>query len=172
MKSSKLTLAVLCASAFISGATIQAFAQQVLPEITVTASNYKYLNAVNPEEAAQPVNMVEHYMAAYDLKGAEFYEEEYDNYVVSFFIPEGKILAAYDKEGNLLRTAEKFKDVAVPNQIKQAVAKRFPHWAITKDVYIVSYYSKTGIYKKLYKLLLENGDKRMRVKLADSGEFL
>jgi hypothetical protein len=49
----------------------------------------------------------------------------YDNYVVSFYIPEGKILAAYDKDGRLLRTAERYKDVAVPKKVREAVAKKY-----------------------------------------------
>ena len=152
--------------------TIQAFAQKVLPEITVSAANYKYLNAVKPEEAAQPVNMLEQYVAAYDVKGAEFYEDEYENYFVSFYIPAGKILAAYDKDGNILHTAEKYTNVAVPNTISQAVAKKYPNWGISKDIYMVSYYEDGKVSKRIYKLLLENNSKRMRVKLNDSGEFL
>lgn len=174
MKISKLMMGSLLLGVFIFEASIQTFAQKVLPEITITAANYKYLNAISPEEAAQPVNMLEYYAAAYDIKGAEFYEDEYDSYVVSFFIPDGKILAAYDKDGKLLRTAEKFKGVAVPNNVRQAVATRFPKWTISKDVYLVSFHDKRdgSVTKKLYKLLLENGDQRMRVKVTDLGEFL
>lgn len=167
-------MGILLLAVFVFGASLQAFAQKVLPEITITAANYKYLNATSPEETAQPVNMLEHYAAAYDIKGAEFYEDEYDNYVVSFFIPDGKILAAYDKEGKLLRTAEKFKDVAVPSSVRQAVAKKFPNWTISRDVYVVSYHDRREgrVIKKMYKLVLENGSQRMRVKVTDGGDFL
>jgi hypothetical protein len=170
MKKSILKIAFV--GVVIIVATLQTFAQKVLPEITITAANYKYLNAINPEDAAQPVNMVEHYAAAYDIKGAEFYEEENDNYFVAFYIPEGKILAAYNKEGKLIRTAERFKNVAVPREVMEGVAKRFPNWSVSKDVYRVSFYDEKGwATKKQYKLLLENGDKRMRVKTNDKGEI-
>ncbi len=164
---------MLFAGVAFLAATIQTFAQKVLPEITITAPNYKYLDAVSPEEAAPPVNMVEQYAATYDIKGAEFYEDEYDNYVVSFFIPEGKILAAYNKEGKLLRTAEKFKNVAVPMEILQEVTKKFPKWSVSKDVYRVNYYDEKGhATQKLYKLLLQDGNKKMRIKVNDKGEIL
>jgi hypothetical protein len=170
------SITTMVAGALIVSFSLQTFAQEVLGPIVITASNYKYLNAVSPEEAAQPVKMLEHYAAAYDVKGAEFYEEEYDTYLVSFYIPEGKILAAYDKEGKLIRTAERFKNTALPRHINQAVTKRFPNWAVTKDVYVVNYYSESApqarSIKKVYKLVLENNDKRMRVKLNDAGEFL
>ena len=154
-------------------ASLQTFAQKVLPEITITAANYKYLNAVNTDEASQPVNMLEQYAASYDIKGAEFYEEENDQYMVSFFIPQGKILAAYDKNGKLMRTAERFTDVAVPKAVSKGVTKRFPNWTISKDVYKVSYFDEGGaVTRRVYKLLLENGDKRMRIKATDAGEVL
>lgn len=172
MKAPKLTLGMLFAGVFVFGIALQTFGQKILPEITVTASNYKYLNAVNPEVQAQPVNMLQQYAAAYNVKGAEFYEEEYDNYFVSFYIPEGKILAAYDKDGTLLRTAEKYKDVALPKHVRDAVTKRFPQWNISTDAYLVSYYSKENVTKKVYKLVLQNGDQRLRIKVNDNAEFL
>lgn len=157
---------------FILGAIMQTFAQKVLPEITVTA-RYKYLNAVSPEETAQPVNMLEQYAAAYDVKGATFYEDEYDHYFVSFYIPQGKILAVYDKEGNLLRTAENYNNTALPNQILKIVANEYPGWAISKGVYLVTYRENgTNVTKKVYKLLLEKGDMRKKVKINEKGEFL
>jgi len=173
MKVSKLFWQTLFVSALILGISVQLYAQVVLPEITVTAARYKYLNAVNPEEAAQPVNMLEHYVAAYDVKSAEFYEEQHDNYFVSFYIPEGKILAVYSKDGEIIRTIEHFKNAGLPSNVLTAVTKRFPNWAITEDVYLVKYYREENLVtKKIYKLLLENGDKRMRVKVNDQAEFL
>lgn len=173
MKAFKFIAGILFVGLALVAATTQTFAQIVLPEIIVRATNYKYLNAINPESAAQPVNMIEQYAAAYDIKGTSFYEDEYDQYFISFYIPEGKILAAYDKEGHLLRTIEKYRNIDVPRSVKQAVAEKYPKWAITKDVYLVNYQAKEGgVITKQYKLVLENGDKRIRVKIADTGEFL
>jgi hypothetical protein len=173
MKALKSIQKIVLVAVFIFGATSQAIAQTVLPEIVITASNYKYLNAVSPEESPAPVNMLEQYAAAYDVRGSQFYEDEYDQYFVSFYIPDGKILAAYDKDGKLLRTAEKYKDYGVPLMVKQSVEKKYPQWTISKDVFLVNYYAAGGgVTRKLYKLVLENGDKRMRIKISDTGEFL
>jgi hypothetical protein len=172
MKTSKLIGRMLFMGLLMSGAILQALAQQVLPEITVTA-RYKYLNAVSPEETAQPVNMLEQYAAAYDVKGATFYEDEFDHYFVSFYIPQGKILAVYSKEGNLLRTVENYNNAALPNHILQSVAREYPDWAISKGVYLVTYRENGGgLTKKVYKLVLEKGDMRKKVKINEKGEFL
>ncbi|MDO6428988.1 nicotinate-nucleotide adenylyltransferase [Flavitalea sp. BT771] len=152
------------------GITSQSFAQEPLPPVTVTAVNYKYLSSVNTKEAAQPVKLLQIRAAAYDVKNSEYYEDDYDEYYISFYIPDGSILAAYDKDGKLLRTIEKFKNIAIPKAISQAVTTRFPQWGITKDVYLVNY-SEGKDTKKVYKLLLENGDKRLRVKCDENGNF-
>ncbi len=143
-----------------------------LSEVTVHATNYKYLTDVNSEEVTSvPVKKLEEMVANYDLKNSDLYQDEYDEYVISFYIPEGKILAAYDKDGKLLRTAEKFEDVNLPRVIKEAVALRFPGWTIAKDYYMVKYYDQTGATKK-YKLKLVNGDKRLNIKMNEKGEYL
>lgn len=158
------------------GLTTQGFAQDVqteeLSEVTVYATNYKYLNDINTGEVASvPVEMLHRKVAAFDVKDSEFYQDDYELYTIQFFIPEGKILAAYDKDGKLLRTAEKFKNINLPNSVKKAVLDRFPEWTITKDIYMVQYHDMKGSSKK-YKLKLENGDKTLRVKVDESGNFL
>lgn len=167
MKRSVLTLVL---AVFALGYTLPVIAQEVLPEVTVVATNYKYLKSVGGKEVAQPVQVLQRAAAAYDVKKSEYYEDDYDNYFISFYIPEGQILAAYDKSGKLLRTAEKYKNVKLPSTVTNAVATRFPNWRISDDVYQVTYYEASGADKK-YKLLLENGNKRMKVKINEKGEF-
>ena len=161
---------------FLIGLTIPSFSQIIkteeLSDVVVYATNYKYLNNVNSQEVASiPVTALERKVAAYDIKNSDIYMDEYDFYEVAFYIPEGKILAAYDKDGNIIRTAEKFKDINLPLSVKEAVLDRFPEWTITKDIYLVTYHDDKGTTKK-FKLKLVNGDKVMRVKLDAGGNFL
>lgn len=160
---------------FVIGLTSQVFAQvpkvEQLSEVVVTAINYKYLNAIDSKEVAIPVKMLERKAAAYNVQDADFYSDDYEFYTVSFYIPEGKIVAAYNPEGEIIRTIERFEDVKLPTAVRDAVAERFPNWAIVKDVYRVTYNQDKGANKS-YKLKLKNGDKTMRVKIDDTGEFL
>ena len=158
------------------GLTTQAFSQIIptveLSEVTVYATNYKYLNDMKTGELASiPVKLLQEKVATYDIKSSEYYQDDYDLYNITFFIPEGKILAAYDGDGKLLRTAEKFKDINLPTSVKESVMERFPTWTITKDIYLVSFTDAMGA-KKTYKVKLENGDKTLRVKLDETGKFL
>jgi hypothetical protein len=160
---------------FVIGLTSQVFAQvpkvEQLSEVVVTAINYKYLNAIDSKEVAIPVKMLERKAAAFNVEDHEFYEDDYDFYTVSFVIPEGKIVAAYNPEGEIVRTIERFENVKLPTAVRDAVAERFAGWEIVKDVYRVTYNQNKGA-NKTYKLKLKNGDKIMRVKIDDTGEFL
>lgn len=168
MKQSKLLLSL---GVFIFGFTLQSLAQIVLPEVKIVGTNYKYLKSVDDPQSAQPVQRLQREAATYDLKNSEFYEDEYDTYFISFYIPEGSILAVYDKDAKLIRTAEKYKNIKLPTEVAQAVVKKYPQWNIAKDVYLVNYYDTNDV-KKTYKLVLENGNKRIRVKINEKGEFL
>lgn len=158
------------------GLTTQVFSQIVkteeLTEVTVYATNYKYLKDVNTEEVASvPVELLQRKVAAFNVKDSEFYQDDYEHYNINFYIPEGRILAAYDSNGKLLRTAEKFKNINLPTSVKKAVLDRFPNWDITEDIYLVYYREGIGT-NKTYKLKLENGDETLRVKLDEEGNFL
>lgn len=158
----------------ILGLTIQGFAQVQtvdLAEIEILGVNYKYLNEVGTSEAATPVKILEREAAKFDLKSADFYVDEEMEYDVYFKIPQGKILAVYNGEGEILRTSERFKDIALPIEVVNAVLKKYPGWLIGGDFYLVTYKRSRGV-KKTYKVLLENGTDRKWVKTDDMGKFI
>ncbi|MBT8182358.1 MAG: nicotinate-nucleotide adenylyltransferase [Eudoraea sp.] len=162
-------------SLLVIGLTSQVYSQitkvEELTEVVVTAVNYKYLNQTDNKEAAVPVQMLQRKVAAYDVTTKDYYQDDYDYYTVEFYIPDGKIVAAYDTNGKILRTIEKFDDIKLPTAVSEALLARFPNWTIAKDVYRVTYTDKKGA-KKVYKLKLENGEKTMKVKMNEDGEFL
>ena len=144
---------------------------EVLKEVRLVAVNYKYLNAVTNEEVAVPVKNLEQHVANFDIRSSEIYSDDYDTYEVSFFIPEGTILAAYDRDGQLIRTIERYKNVGLPQAVRTAVKEKYPDWKISKDAYLVNFHDEEGAEKR-YKLKLENGKKVLRIKIDEKGNFL
>lgn len=142
-----------------------------LSEVIITPINYKYLNQADSKDAAIPVKMLQRKVATFDVEEQDYYTDEFDFYTVSFYIPDGKIVAVYNQEGVVTRTIEKFKDIALPDPVAKAVLDRFPNWEIVSDVYRVTYNEKKGA-KKTYKLKLQNGEKTMKVKLNEDGKFM
>lgn len=158
----------------VFGLTIQTFAQtetEKLSEVEILGVNYKYLNDVGDSEVAIPIKILENKVANFDLKNAEFYEDESQDYKVYFKIPEGKILAVYNSEGEVLRTTERFENIRLPLSVANAVIEKYPGWNITGDIYLVNYRNKRGAIKT-YKLFLQKGDEKKRVKTDDQGKFI
>lgn len=145
--------------------------EKTLPEVKVIANTYKYLRAVDNREMPPPVKLLERKAAEYDIKNSEYYDDDNVTYYVSFYLPEGFVLAVYDQDGKLLRTAERYKNIPLPTGITKAVGKRYPNWSISKDIYLVTYEDANGA-KRDYKLILQNGNKRIRAKLDEQGTFL
>jgi len=158
----------------LMGLTSEVFAQQkteVLDEIKLVGINYKYLNALGDEDVAIPVKKLEQKVATFDLKSLDVYVDDERGYNVYFKIPEGKIFAEYNNEGEIIRTAEKFKDIRLPLVVSNAIVEKYPGWKITGDIYLVSYRENAEI-KKTYKLFIEKEGKFTRVKTDENGNFL
>ena len=155
----------------VIGLTSPVFSQIVeLPEIEITAVNYKYLSAVNSQDLDLDVKMLQEKVAHFDLKNADFYEDEYNMYEVRFYIPKGAILVAYDKNGEIIRTIERFKNVKLPLAVRNTISTAFPGWALTKDVYRVSYRNNKS--NKVYKVILEKVGQVLRVKIDEKGTII
>ncbi len=168
MKRLILALTLMGMMAPLSAQEVQT---EELTEVVVSPMNYKYLDRVGNKDAAIPVRLLEQEAASYDVLSEGYFMDEYNYYTVSFFIPEGKLVAVYDEEGTIIRTIERFKNVNVPKAVKKSLKTRYPNWEVIKDVYLVTYNEKLGT-KKTYKFKLRNGDKVIRVKMDEQGDPL
>lgn len=142
-----------------------------LPEVNLDV-NHVYLNAIESKEVPEIVQMLEKEVAFYDLKVSDFYNDEYDNYTVSFYIPEGSIIAAYNTEGKILSTVERFKNIKLQKKIVTSILEQYPNWEIVENVYKVDYYDKNGIARKQYNIKLKNSNKHKTVKVDGDGDLL
>ena len=91
---------------------------------------------------------------------------------MSFYIPEGEIIAAFNNDGKILRTFEKYNNIRLPLEVLQMIANRYPNWAIAGNTYLVSFHCDKGVTKKLYKIRLENMDEVLNIKTDEKGIFL
>ncbi|MEW4922590.1 nicotinate-nucleotide adenylyltransferase [Algibacter sp. 2305UL17-15] len=158
---------------FIFGLTTQVNSQTVeLPE-TVISVNYKYLDAVDVDHVPERVKKLEEEILNYkNIEQSRLYSDKNDIYSVSFYVPEGKIVAAYDVNGKILRTIEKYKNVRLPLVVMQAISKRFPNWGIVEDVYYIRYHIEKDSIKQEYKIKIKNEDETLTVKTDEKGAFL
>ena len=158
---------------FILGLTTQINSQTIELSEAVISVNYKYLDAIGSDEIPNRVKKLKEEVLNYkNIEQSKLYDDEHDTYSVSFYVPEGKIVAAYDNNGKIIRTIEKYNNVRLPLVVMQAVSKRFPNWGIVEDVYFINYHSKKDSLKQEYKIKLKNEDEIITVKTNEKGEFL
>lgn len=143
----------------------------VLSEVLLRGKNYQYLDAVDHSEAPMTVQFLEKEAASFRAEGGEMFEDIYDTYTVSFFIPDGKIVAMYDYDGKIVKTVERYKNVQLPEEVRMAVKSNYPEWKIVKDVYHVSFQEGKDA-KKYFILKLEKGNETKRLKLDDKGNYM
>ena len=167
MKTSFIFITTLLYTFFINAQTIE------LPQ-TIISLNYKYLESQESKTMPLHVKNLEAEVLNYNHKEelSELYDDEYDTYSVSFYVPKGKIVAAYDKNGKIIRTIEKYNNVRLPLEVMQAVSKRFPNWGIIEDVYLVKYHCDEDSLKHEYKIKIKNEDQTLIVKTDENGLFL
>ncbi len=167
----KTAITLLIALILTSNLWAQDPKTEELSEVVVTAVNYKYLSSIDSKVTPTPVKLLERKVASYEIKKEDIFEDEYPFYTVSFYIPEGKIVAVYDEEGKILRTIERFKNLDLPEVVLQSLEKKYPGWKIVDDVYLIDYNHQKGV-NRTFKIKLKKRKKTLKVKLDEKGNYL
>lgn len=88
--------------------------------------------------------------------------EDYDEIQVSFVNRKGYLKATFDNDGDLIKTYQNFKNVALPRDIREQVYNDNKGWSIIKTKYVASG-KGAMIQKEKYRLRLNNGDKNKNI---------
>ncbi|WP_373057503.1 hypothetical protein [Zunongwangia sp. H14] len=125
--------------------------------------SYKVKEKFTGEFLKNPIGFMN---ANFDIHNfiAEVGDRKYDTYVITFENGNGYLQADFDKEGNLTRTFQKFKDIPLPTAISRAVLRDHKGWTITRNKVVAR---GTGEYidKATYRMKLEKDGEKQRIKL-------
>ncbi|WP_282032375.1 hypothetical protein [Winogradskyella eximia] len=98
-------------------------------------------------------------------------DEDYETFQVTLKGEHGKLVVTYNKEGQLLSSVEHLKNISPNIDVREAVAKAFPGWTLTKDYYKMTHFANKAT-KERYKLILKKGDDEKVVFMDGKGEIL
>ncbi|NNF19906.1 MAG: hypothetical protein HKN61_09005 [Flavobacteriaceae bacterium] len=143
-----------------------------LAGVTVKPLNLTYVNAVQDDHTPEQVKALENEAARYNIRESEVFNHDFEAYEVVFEQSNGSIIATYDQKGKIISSLERFKNVALPYHIRNAVYNKYPGWSIARDIYLVTYYVDTPVIEKFYRLQLKNGNKKMLIRCDSSGKLL
>lgn len=91
-------------------------------------------------------------------------QDDYDAYRVDFRTTKGHLLANFNKNGDLISSIQKFKNVRLPEEARLKILQEYRNAAILENKYFAST-KGWDIQKEFYKVKIKDGDKTRRVKI-------
>lgn len=143
-----------------------------LEGITVMPANMGYYtNVVNGGIKALKVVELQKTLASFDITKSSFYDGKNRLYHFDFSHKDGSASATYDRKGKIVKSYERYKNIAFPPEVRNSIFKAFPGWSTEANTYIVSYNTGQNAQKVL-KVKLEREGKTKRIKLNTQGKIL
>lgn len=107
----------------------------------------------------------------FDVK--KFIEDnrEYDEFWVDLKSRKGHLAAKFNKKGELVSSAQKFKDVRLPENARVKILEKYRDAAIVGNKYLCST-KGWDINKEFYVVKIKEGDKTRRVRINKERELL
>ncbi|WP_299390638.1 hypothetical protein [uncultured Gelidibacter sp.] len=172
MKTILIGLAFISFSNFVHSQTPETSTNRVkLDEVIISPiKNVSYYKAVYDPYAAKGVKDLETIVAKHDVSASDVYGN-YDSYMFIFKNSVGKIVTMYDKDGELLTSIEKFKDIQLPEKVRLALLSKYPGWGLNSTVFRVKYAHNKDV-EKAYYLQIQKGTDKLNVKVNCDGDVL
>lgn len=165
-------------SAVLMGLAFQSNAQDLLfrakleveevPELVVTALEEDFPDFTIIEYSALPVEYVEG--DVYINPNIDS-NADYDTFQVDIEAKGKQVTATYDRNGELIKITEHFKNVPLPYAVSKSIAKEYPNWKLVKDSYDMVQVGNDKA-KKRYRVVLENHGKKIHVHTSAKGKIL
>jgi len=136
---------------------------------TGIVQNLPYLQQVKVNDSPVIVMKLEHIAAQYNIKEAPIYKEKSQvTYDVIFEESNGKIIATYNKSGEIVSSIEEYKNLKLPLQVSATISKTYPGWSFISNIHKIVYTKNKA--KKMYTIQIKNNNltKELKFELEDS----
>jgi hypothetical protein len=157
----------------LSVAQTKSLAQsELLPEVTIVPRNLTYISKVLDDNAPLKVKKLEKTVASYDVtEHPNYYAGDIYAFDVIFQESNARVIATYDEAGKILKSFERFKNIALPKDIVKQIMAKYPGWHFESDTYLVRYFSGKEA-KKYYTVKLLKDNNKVNLKIDPSGKIL
>jgi hypothetical protein len=135
------------------------------PKAVKISSNLDNYNFVVEESFAGEFikNPIEFMKENFDIK-AFITSIDNDEFLVTFKSSKGYLEANYDKDGTLVKTSQRFKDIVLPLNVRRELYKNHKGWTMLQNKYMASGKGER-IDREVYKIKLVNGNKKQNIKI-------
>jgi hypothetical protein len=131
--------------------------------------NKEYRHNVQYGTFSSKVVQLENMVAQYDYPKSPFSTSSIRQ--LTFKKGNDFIMATFDARGRILHSHEKFRDIAVPDEVRNRLFREHPGWTMTSNTYVVRYGPKMQV-KKTYKIVLEKDNLRKSIQYVSGRKSL
>ncbi len=139
----------------------------VLPKQLPSSNSNEYRFQVNEKYAGEfSKDAVSFMLDNFDMPGfiATVMDKEYDTYLLTFSSSNGYLSADFDKEGQLVSTNQRFKDVVLPLDVRRNLYVQNKGWTMTKNTYKAKG-EEDRLDEEMYRIKMERGNDKKIVKI-------
>lgn len=170
MKKTSISLVALGMSIFTSAQNSQPGYEAKFLNVGSLDANYVYLHKVQDNLTPNHVRFLENVVSYWDVTGLEKFEKLREQpFELTFKSTHGSITASYDNEGRIINAVERFRDIALPNNLSILIAREYPKWEITKSRYSLIY-TRTNDPLKRFRVQIRKGKLKQWLTVESSGK--
>ncbi len=140
------------------------FAQETPGNEITSVMNMDYITAVQQKSESNTLKKLQQAVSGWDVRRETEFDRRQDLFTVVFRSDAGKIVAKFDKNGEIFSTDETYKNVVLPKSIGARVMKLYPGWQVVKSKQIIQYErNKTPLTSYKIRIASEEGTKTIRL---------
>ncbi|MEW4922603.1 hypothetical protein [Algibacter sp. 2305UL17-15] len=136
-----------------------------------TILNSDYLDKVLDNSMAIHVSTLEKQVSQFDITSVSQYKGDPKPFQTIFKTNKGAVKVSYDTTGKIISTIEKYKNVKLPNAVRDKVFKTYSEWTLLNVDYQV-YYNTNKKVKKIYLVKIGKGKQKKKIKVNSDGDIL
>ncbi|MFS4455239.1 hypothetical protein [Maribacter sp. 2304DJ31-5] len=130
-----------------------------------TIKNSVYLSNIHKSDQSKFISDLQKKIAHYNLEPHKIYsKKEKSFYDLVIGEKNAKLYIRYDQKGIVLYSVEQYKNVKVPYEITQKIARENPGWFFGKNKYTITY-GKEDKVKRGYRIQLKKGGQKKVLKI-------
>lgn len=137
-----------------------------LEDHAIAPANSVYLESAWDANTPLVVQSLQRKAAAFDVTTNSEFDKNLDEpFEVVFKSNKGSLIAYYNNVGEITMARENFKNVALPEEIREKVLEFGEDWTIQRTRF-QSFYQDDKVVKRSYRIGLQKGKKRKIVTIA------
>ena len=179
IKQQVLAMKYLLFFLILSGTVFAGYAQgsdpysnstEIVPGVS-KEENSDYLRQIQNPLTPKSVKEYQVMAVNYDLGQTYIFDGRDDLFLLAFITQKGQILASYNRIGEVVKSVERFRDIALPSTIIRMGMKNHSGWRVIGTNYYV-FYIKNKRPKVVYTIRIADGDKRKKILLDREGTIV